>query len=179
MSVRGLWRLWALALAVVVLGWIALQGALSSREVQEAGAVRPAIRLPDVAPPPRPVDPTPALQTLSQSNFWGPRTPRPASGASGTDEAEPVPPKWSVTGYYERAGIRHVIVSFEQQVRPSQQLKVADKLPDGSRIEQIQPDRVRVRMARTDPPEEGASSPKSEWIPITPGLSKRAAGNSR
>lgn len=179
MSVRQLWRLWALALVAVVLGWIALQSSLSSREVQEAGAVRQAARLPDVAPPPRPVDPTPALQALSQSTLWGPHVSRPASGAGGADEADTAPPKWSVTGYYEIAGVRYVIVSFEQQVRSSQQLKVADKLPDGSRIEKIETDRVRVRMPRPNPPDEGASSPKSGWIPITPGLQKPAAKNPR
>lgn len=178
MKVRQLWRLWVLALVAVALAWLALRDALTSRDVPGIGVARQGTGLPVIAPPPRPVDPAPALEALSQSSLWGPRASRPASGA-GAAEPEAAPPKWSLSGYYEVAGTRFVIVSFEQQARSSQQLKVADKLPDGSRIEQIEPDRVRVRMPRPDPTDEGASSPRSGWLPITPGLPLPAAKNPR
>lgn len=179
MSVRQLWRLWVLGLVAVVLAWLGLTDDAPSVDAQGVRVVRPGTRMPDLAPSPQPVDPTPAVQALSQSTLWGPRAARVASGASGAGEAEVPPPAWGLTGYYENAGIRFVIVSFERQARSSQQLKVADKLPDGSRIERIEPDRVRVRMARPDPPEEGASAAKSAWLAITPGLLVPAAKDPR
>jgi hypothetical protein len=179
MSVRKLWRLWLLGLVAVVLTWLALQDPLSSSDVQAVGEARPGARLPTVAPPPRPVDPAPALAALSQSALWGPLAPRAASGAGGDAGAEMPPPQWSLSGYYENTGTRFVIVSFEQQVLPSRQLRVADRLPDGSRIEQIEPDRVRVRRPPPSSADEAASSPESSWLPITPGLPAPATKNQR
>ena len=80
MSVRKLWRLWALLMVAAVLGWLALQDALSP-DPSVVGAQRPGTRLPSVATPPRPVDPAPSLAALSQSTLWGSLAPRPGSGA--------------------------------------------------------------------------------------------------
>ncbi len=171
MSVRGLWRLWALVLVAVVLAGSTLWQPASD-EMALVAATRQDARLPTLAAPPVPVDPAPALAKLSQSTLWGPLAPRPASDAGGGDAP---PPKWALTGFYEQGGKRFVIVSFEQQALPSQQLKLGDKLPDGSRIEQIEPDRARVRALRArsgvGSPADGALAPTSGWLPITPGLS--------
>ncbi|HMO45610.1 MAG TPA: hypothetical protein PKB14_06220 [Rubrivivax sp.] len=155
MTVRGLWRLWALLMTAAVLAGLALlQG---SAQETPLVAPRQAARLPPLAPLPHLPDPAPALALLSQSTLWGPLAPR--AGAAGAEA--PPPPKWGLTGYYEIAGTRYVVVSFELPARASQQLKRGDKLPDGSRIEGIEPDRVRVRAP---------DAPKSVWLPVTPGL---------
>ncbi len=143
MSVRRLWRLWALLLVAVVLAWLTLSTPTAG-DKPTLVAARQNARLPNLAPAPVPADPGPALAVLSQSTLWGPLQPRPASGAAG---GAPPAPQWAVTGYYELSGKRFVIVSFDQQALPSQQLSVADRLPDGSRIAQIEPDRVRVWRA--------------------------------
>lgn len=162
MTVRKLWRLWGLLLVALVLAWLVMQSPGSSGDVQTVRATRHAARLQALTPLPRPADPASSLATLSESTMWGPLPPRAASGVAGG--AESPPPKWSLTGFYERSGKRYVVVSFEQQARPSQQLKVADSLPDGSRIIRIETDRVRVRS-----PAAGNAA-AFEWIPITPGL---------
>ncbi len=161
MSVRGLWRLWGLLLMAVVLAGLTLQKPPSD-DVVLVTATRKDARLPTLPPPPVPVDPAPALAKLSQSTLWGPLAPRPALGGDA-----PPPPKWSLTGFFETAGRRFVIVSFEQQQLPAQQLKQGDRLPDGSRIERIEPDRVRVRQA---PSSGNAGASVSVWLPVTPGL---------
>ena len=81
-----------------------------------------------------------------------------------------------MTGYYELTGTRFVIVSFDQQALPTRQLKLGDKLPDGSRIERIEPDRVRARRAGAS---MGADAPSSRWLPITPGLSAPSPNDKR
>jgi hypothetical protein len=164
-SVRGLWRLWALVLVAVVLAALTLQTPPAADVPQVAAAHKDA-RPPPLAPPPVPIDPAPALMKLSQSTLWGPLAPRPASGAAGG--AASTPPKWDLTGFYELTGTRFVIISFEQQALPSQQLKLGDKLPDGSRIERIDPDRGRARRPQAS---TGAGAPGSLWLPITPGWS--------
>ncbi len=164
MSVRRLWRLWALVLVAVVLAALTLRTPPSD-EMPLVAAARKDARLPTLAPPPVTVDPAPALNKLSQSTLWGPLAPRPASSAASG--AAPRPAQWALTGFYELKGTRFVIVSFEQQALPPQLLKLGDKLPDGSRIEQIEPDRARARRPRT---RTGVGTPSSRWLPITPGL---------
>lgn len=166
MSVRKLWRLWALVLVAVVLAALTLLRMPQSEEAPTAAAAAQEARLPTLAPLPAPLDPTPALAKLSQSTLWGPLAPRPASNAASG--AAPAPAQWALTGFYELTGTRFVIVSFEQQALPPQLLKLGDKLPDGSRIEQIEPDRARARRPRA---RVGAGTPSSRWLPITPGLS--------
>lgn len=168
MSVRKLWRLWGLVLVAVVLAALVFQDSTPSSDAPAVRATRQRAPLPALAPLPRPADPAPSLAALSQATIWGPLPPRAASGAA--DGGEAPPPGWSLSGFYEISGTKFVIVSFEQQLRPSQQLKVADKLPDGSRIVQIEPDRVRVRAPAPAAAAEGASTPPSLWLPITPGL---------
>lgn len=177
MSVRKLWRLWALLMMVLVLAWLALQDSLSP-DARVVAAQRPGARLPPIARPPRPVDPAPSLAALSQSTLWGPLPPRPSAGASGPDTDTP-PSKWTLSGYFEHSGTRFVVVSFEQPVRPSQQLKLGDKLPDGSRIVKIEPDRIRVQPVKVGSPEGTAAATTSGWLPITPGLPENAPKNKR
>lgn len=177
MSVRKLWRLWGLVLVAVILAWLALQDAPSPNETPTVRATRQRALLPALAPSPRPADPAQSLATLSQSTIWGPLPSRAASGATSDGEAPLT--KWSLSGFYETSGIKFVIVSFEQQARPSQQLKVGDKLPDGSRIVQIETDRVRVRAPTIGAVAEGASAPTSGWLPITPGLPMPASKRQR
>jgi hypothetical protein len=172
-SVRSLWRLWALALVAAVLAMLNLQTPPSD-DTTLVAAARKEARLPQLAPPPVPVDPAPALTKLSQSTLWGPLGPRLASGAAGG--AAPPAAKWGLTGFFERTGTRYVIVSFEEQALPTQQLKLGDKLPDGSRIERIEPDRVRARQARAG---TGTSAPSARWLPITPGLSAAPPNDKR
>ncbi len=168
-----MWRLWALVMVAVVLAALMLRTPPSD-ETPLVAATRKDARLPDLAPPAVPIDPAPALTKLSQSTLWGPLAPRPASGAAGGEA--PQPPKWALTGFYELSGTRFVVVSFEQQALPSQQLKQGDKLPNGSRIERIEPDRVRARRPRAS---LGAGAPSSGWLPITPGLPARSANEKR
>lgn len=173
MSVRRLWRLWALLLVAVVLAWLTLSP--NAGDQPTLVAARQNARLPSLAPAPVPADPAPALALLSQSTLWGPLPPRAASGAAG---GAPPDPQWAVTGYYELSGKRFVIVSFDQQALPSQQLSVGNRLPDGSRIAQIEPDRVRVwaprAAAQADPAAAAVKQPGSWWLPITPGLPAQA-----
>lgn len=178
MSVRALWRLWGLGLVAFVLAWLVLQNWLSPSEVQTVRAVRQSASLPALAPLPRMTDSGPDLAALSQSAMWG---PLPAPAASGAAQGEAPPPKWSLTGFFANSGRRFVVVSFEGQARPSLQLGAGDKLPDGSRIVRIDPDRVLVRVPSSAGEAEGASSPEptSSWLPITPGLPMPAAKQRR
>lgn len=173
MSVRGLWRLWALVLIAIVLAWLMLRPTLSS-DLPALVSARQPDRMPKLAPLPVPTDPAPALALLSQSTLWGPLPPRPASGAAG--EAPP-PPKWEVSGFYVVSGKRYVVVSFEKQALPSLQLTRGDRLPDGSRITRIEPDRVHVLAPQTDAGAglqvNTAAQSKSSWLPITPGLDQK------
>lgn len=169
MSVIKLWRLWALFLIVVVLAWMILQN--SPSEMPTQATVRQSVRMPAIAPVSLPADPAAELEALSKSTLWGPIAQRAASGANSSDAP---PPKWALSGYYDVSGKKYVIVSFEQLAQPSQQLKLHDKLPDGSSIEAIEPDRVRVRVPRGSSPggtaAEASSPSGSIWLPITPGL---------
>lgn len=171
MSVRSLWRLWALLLAAVTLAWLTLQER-PAHDAAPVAAVRRSAPLPTLAPLPRATDPQTTVAQLAQSTLWGPIAPRAASGAAGTAEAPP--PKWSLTGYYELAGTRYVVVSFDQPAMASLQLKVGDRLPDGSRIERIEPDRVRARAPASRGPSTAAATggpvTGSGWLPVTPGL---------
>lgn len=173
MSVIRLWRMWALSLVVAVLAWLILQDSSSNGE-QTVAAVRHSARMPTIAQVPLPVDPAAELESLSKSALWGPIARRPASGASDANSSDVSAPKWTLSGYYAVSGKKYVVVSFEQLARPSQQLKLHDKLPDGSRIEAIEPDRVRVRApvakSQDGSPANENSSRSSSWLPITPGL---------
>lgn len=162
MSVRSLWRLWALLMVAVVLAWVVLQQQWREHDAAPVAATRQEARVPALPPLPHPIDPAPTLAQLAQSTLWGPLVPRAAAGATSVAEA----PKWSLTGYYERSGVRYVVVTFDQPAMASLQLKAGDRLPDGSRIERIEPDRLRVRT----PPVGGAAAPGSRWLPITPGM---------
>jgi len=172
-SVRSLWRLWALVLMAAALAMLNLQTPPSD-DMTLVAATRKEARQPNLAPPPVPIDPAPALTKLSQSTLWGPLAPRPASGAAGG--AAPPPAKWGLTGFYERTGTRYVIVSFDQEALPTRQLKLGDKLPDGSRIERIEPDRVLARRAGG---KTSISAPSARWLPITPGLSAASPNDKR
>jgi hypothetical protein len=141
MTVTKLWRIWALSLVAVSLSWLILRE-FAPGEDQAKAAVRHSTRPPAVSPAPRPVDPSAALASLSSTTLWGPIAQRTAPGQPAAGASEPSTPKWSLSGYYDDSGTRYVIVSFEQLARPSQQLKLHDKLPDGARIEAIEPDRA-------------------------------------
>ncbi len=166
MTVRQIWRLWALLMVVAVLAWLAFE-----EPAPPAGsplvAPRQAARLPALPPLPVPADPAAALNQLAQSALWGP----PARAASGADGGPaPPPPNWALSGFAEVNGRRQVVLSFENLALPSRQLRVGDQLPDGSSIVQIEADRVRVRAPRIPPPAGAASAPVSGWLPLTPGL---------
>lgn len=166
MTVRSLWRLWALLMVAAALAWLILLPQ-PGHDVPPVAATRQGARLPTLAPLPRPADPAPTVARLAQSTLWGPVAPRAATGAAGA--AAEAAPKWSVTGYYALSGIRHVVVSFDPPTTAALQLKVGDRLPDGSRIERIEPDRVRAR-AGSALAGDGAAAAGSVWLPVTPGL---------
>lgn len=173
MTVRQLWRLWALLVVAAMLAWLAFEPPPAPSTGAPLVTPRQAARLPPLPPPPVPPDPAPALDKLAQSALWGPPPARAASGPGGGDA--PPPPKWALSGFVDVNGRRQVIVSFENLAQPSRQLGAGDKLPDGSSIVEIEPDRVRVRAPRVRPAEGAASAPASGWLPITPGLPPPAA----
>lgn len=161
MTVAALWRLWALGVAAV-----ALSGLLVADRLPSDGApslVRPAARMPGLPPLPAPVDAGAALDTLARSTIWGPLA-APATDPAGA--AAQAAPAWSLSGYYEAAGVRRVIVSVDNAAVPSQQLAVGERLPDGAVILAIDPDRVRVRRARDAT--GAATGPRTAWLPIGP-----------
>lgn len=160
MTVRQLWRLWALLMVALVLAWLTLQPAPAPVSIVTP---RQAARLPAPAALPQPVDAAALVEALARSTLWGPPAPRAAAG--GADA--PPPPQWQLTGYYEAAGRRHVVLSYEGQALPSKQLTVGDRLPDGRRLQTIEPDRVRVGAA---PGRGGQPSAPAGWIALTPGL---------
>lgn len=171
-NVRSLWRVWALLLVAVLLAWLTLQQR-PAPDAAVVAATRQGARLPPLPSLPRPVDPAPVVARLAQSTLWGPVAPRSPSGAAAAEKAPAS--KWSLTGYYALGETRYVIVSFDQAAMMSLQLKVGDRLPDGSRIEHIEPDRVRVRVRAP----HGSAAPGSRWLPVTPGLAARAPKSSR
>ena len=170
MNVRSLWRVWALLLVAVLLAWLTLQQR-AAPDAALVAATRQGARLPTLPPLPQPTDPAPVVARLAQSTLWGPVAPRSPSGATAAEQAAAA--KWSLTGYYALRGTRYVIVSFEQATMASLQLKTGDRLPDGSRIEHIEPDRVRVRAA------DDSAEPGWRWLPVTPGLAAQAPKGKR
>jgi hypothetical protein len=164
-TVRQVWRLWALLMVAAVLVWLGFEEPAPPTGTEPV-TPRRAARLPALPAPPVPADPSAALNRLAQSTLWGP-LPRAASAPGGSDAPAP---KWSLSGYVDANGVRQVIVSFENLALPSRQLRVGDRLPDGTTIVAIEPDRVRVRAPLTAPPDGAASAPVSGWLPITPGL---------
>jgi hypothetical protein len=166
MTVRQLWRLWALLMMALVLAWLTVQPSSPAPTATTVMPRQPA-RLPEMPALPQPVDARPIVDALAQSTLWGPPAPRVPPGGA----AAPPPPKWSLSGFYEAAGTRFVVLSYEALALPSRQLKVGDRLPDGRRLQAIEPDRVRVGggPARRD----GPAAPPG-WIALTPGLPTRA-----
>ena len=163
MTVAGVWRLW-LALMAAMLVWL-----VWAPPVQEAGSAGSAAapRKPPGPPqvPATPPDPGPALETLSTSTLWGPRAARPAVAASAAASApEPV---WLTSGTVRRGNERLLIVHFEGNSQPSQLLRVGDSLPDGSRIEKIETNRVLTMPPRL----KGARAPRAVWRAVVPGVS--------
>lgn len=163
MTVAGLWRLWALAMLAAVLAMVAWDGGAP----QEPPLVRPAARLPDLPPLPAYFDPRESVDALGRSSLWGP----PAATAGAAAPAAAAAPEWALSGYVATPAGRSVLLSFENGAAPAQQLQRGQRLPDGSVILAIEPDRVRVRLpggrAAADAP---AAGPATAWIPIGPGL---------
>jgi hypothetical protein len=165
MTVAGLWRLWALTMAAVVLAWWTFGQPRS--DGGGSALVRPATRMPALPAIPVPPDPEAALAKLAQSSLWGPPAPRPAEGPAAAKVAAPT---WKLSGFYEAGGVRHVIVSFDAGAAPSQQLRVGDRLPNGATVVAIEPDRVRARKPRASKGSRAQTSSRLIWLPISSGL---------
>jgi hypothetical protein len=160
-TVASLWRLWALGIVAVFVAALLVADRLPSGG--DPSLVRPAARMPVLPPVPALVDADGALDTLSRSTIWGLLAAPAADSAGAPAEAAPA---WSLSGYYEAAGVRRVIVSVDNAAVLSQQLAVGERLPDGAVILAIEPDRVRVRRGRDAT--GAATGPRTAWLPIGP-----------
>ena len=154
MNVRSIWTVAALCAALAVL-WLALR----TPPPVPKGEPRPSAQV--VLPPLASVasDSAPALAELAKSTMWGPRATRTDSAASAPGDAPD--PAWFISGVYGQAGQRVLVVRYEAQVRPAQQLRVGQRLPDGARIEAIEIDRVQSRPASAP----GQRRPPQRWQP--------------
>lgn len=163
LTVRAFWWWWA-AVVAVALAWM---GAGTP-----AGAPAADIAVPGLVPlpalPASAAGSAAALALLSESTLWGPRSARPAAaGASGAAAAaEAAKPAWVLSGVYTHGGQGVLVVHFDKLAQPSQQLRVGDRLPDGSLLRAIETDRVWVQ------PRGGSRRhpPKSVWLPVNRGL---------
>jgi hypothetical protein len=161
MTVRQFWAAWALAALLLVLVFV-LQPPqpLPTLVVQSRAAA-----LPPLPRPPPLADRRAELEQLAGSPLWGPLAARaPAAGASA-----PTPePKWFVSGVYRVGDQSRLVLHYEGRARPSAQLGVGDKLPDGSIVDTITPDKVRLRVPRAP----GVKGPRftPTWIAVNRGV---------
>lgn len=163
LTVRAFWWWWA-GVVVVALAWM---GSDTPTDTAAADVAAPGL-VPLPALPASATGRAAELALLSESTLWGPRSARPAAaGASGAaSAAEAAAPSWRLSGVYASGEQRVLVLHFEQQAKPSQQLRVGDRLPDGSLLRAIEPDRVLVQ------PRGGSRRhpPKSLWLPVNRGL---------
>ncbi len=137
LSVAAIWRLWLLCLGGYI-AWLALAPQAPTRLVGARSA--PAVNLPT---PPAVLATSAALQELERSRLWGPRAASPASAAAAAEAA----PSWFATGTYAVGAQRTLVVHFQDNARPAQQLRPGDRLPDGARLLAIEADRYQIRRA--------------------------------
>jgi len=116
-----------------------------------------------VKPPPNlRIEVTDLTSRLLNSSIWG--APGGRAAVPVAAPASAAEPAWMVSGFYSVAGTRRVVLHYEGRARPSRQLAVGEELPDGSVIEQIDTDRLRVRTRAA----AGKPGPL-RWIPINRG----------
>lgn len=132
------WRYWAifaasLAVAVILIP-ISPSAALSP--------LRPLVA-PDIPGAVVPPDLSAALQVLADSPLFG----KPL--VKTEDEA---PPNWRLSGTFQSGGAWRVLLSFENEKRPSQELKSGDLLPSGDKIYSIDHEGICVLIGKSKKP---------------------------
>jgi hypothetical protein len=161
MTVRQFWAAWAVAAVLMVL-------ALMMRPLEPLPtlvAQRRAAPLPPLPRPPPLADRRTEVEQLATSPMWGPLAAKaPAAGASAPAEA----PKWFISGVYRVGDQWRLVLHYERLAKPSAQLGVGDKLPDGSIVETIAADKVRLRVPR----QPGAGGPRFThvWLAVNRGV---------
>lgn len=151
MTARRFWQYWVVILILeiwVILGMDAPQApALVRPRAAQDYPVPPALPAKAEAPPDAP--PGPDALELQATRMWGAVVQAPGAG-------QPPPrPNWSLAGVYGRGDETRVIVRFEEDRLPVQELKVGQPLPSGNVIAAIESRRVCVLVGK-----------RRLWLPI-------------
>lgn len=153
MTVRRFWQFWIVML--VLEAWLILAMEpppapvlVRPRAAQDFPAL-PALPQKAVMDPA--ATPGPETSELQASTMWG-------AVASSADINQPPPkPNWSLVGVYGRDGQARVLVRFEGDRLPVQEIKVGEPLPSGDVIVAIEPQRVCVQVGKRK---------NRRWLPI-------------
>lgn len=133
---RSVWRIWVAGVAAL---WLAVF-VLAPQPAPPAPLARPMERWELPAPPAR-LNMSAAAATMATSPIWG---ARPPSGAAVPAEDT----RWTFAGIFLRSGDPAQAVIRFAAARPTQTVTIGDELPDGSKVESIEPSRVCVRAGR-------------------------------
>lgn len=151
MTVRRFWQYWVVTLILEIWAILAMDAPLAPvlvrPRVAQGFPVPPALPAKaDFAPD---APPGPDAVELQASRMWG------VVAQARSASQPPAKPNWSLAGVYGRGGQTRVIVRFEEDRLPVQELKVGQPLPSGDVIAAIESRRVCVLVGK-----------KRLWLPI-------------
>lgn len=153
MTVRRFWQFWVVILILEVWFVFTLEPPSAQSLVRPRAAPRfPALpALPEKVETDPNVSLSPDAVELQSSRMWGAQTQ--VTGAN----LAPAKPNWSLVGVYGRGGQTRVILRFEEDRLPVQELMVGDPLPSGDVIAEIESQRLCVLVGKQK---------KRRWLPI-------------
>lgn len=155
MTVRQVWQAWAavasvLALPILVFGGSGAPDLELRQEAELAAGVPP---LPEASVP------SEDRAELAGSTLWGAAPDGAAASASGSAPAE-TGPSWSLAGVFMKDERREVVLRYAGDAQPPTFLREGETLPDGSRVERIERDRIELR---------GTDAGTSWWVHVNRG----------
>ena len=155
MTIGQVWQAWGavaavLALPILVFGGSAPLPRDRQGEAELASGV-PVLPAAEVLPADR--------EELAGSGMWGGAAPATTSEASGNGAADPGP-AWSLAGVFMKDERREVVLRYAGDAQAPKLLREGDVLPDGSRVERIERERIRLR---------GSDAGTSWWVHVNRG----------
>lgn len=148
MTVKRFWRYWSIL--AVMLGWLAYEhdDATSPELVRPRAALSSPV-LPSLPSMPDIEENSATLQT---SRIWG-----PVSQQAAATYDQDNPPDWSLIGVYGRGEDMRLLLRFEEDRLPQQELHVGETLPNGDEIVAIKSDGICVTIGKHK---------TQRWLPI-------------
>ena len=149
MSLRQLWRLWAMLLAIEILLVFSIDGGKTPQPSMPSA--EPLTKVPAVTDMPAlaPKTEVAAAQAeLAATQLWGAK--------SKTTSSKGAPAKlldWSLSGVLMvGSDLKQVILLFKDKNTPPRQLEEGDALPNGDTIKEIKRDKVLVQARESAQP---------------------------